>query len=90
MSSRESNSDHLSCRFSGSDAIVAATDAARAFGQSQWLGDDELASIVDEAIAEAGAEGPQDMGKVMGPAMAKVAGRADGKRVSALVRERLA
>ena len=53
------------------------------------LGDDELGAIVDEAIADSGAEGPQDMGKVMGPAMAKVAGRADGKRVSALVRERL-
>ena len=53
------------------------------------LGDDELAVIVDEAIAQAGAAGPQDMGKVMGPAMGKVAGRADGKRVSAFVRERL-
>ena len=53
------------------------------------LDDDELAAIVDEAIADSGAEGPQDMGKVMGPTMAKVAGRADGKRVSALVRERL-
>jgi uncharacterized protein YqeY len=53
------------------------------------LGDDELAAIVDEAIASSGASGPQDMGKVMGPAMAKAEGRADGKRVSALVRERL-
>lgn len=53
------------------------------------LGDDELTAIVDAAIAESGAEGPQDMGKVMGPAMGKVQGRADGKRVSALVRERL-
>jgi len=54
VSSRESNSDHLSCRFSGSDAIVAATDAARAFGQSQWLGDDELARlciVVEELVA---------------------------------------
>ena len=50
----------------------------------------ELASIVDEAIASTGATGPQDTGKVMGAAMGKVAGRADGKRVSALVRERLA
>jgi len=54
------------------------------------LSDEELAAIVDEAISGAGAAGPQDMGKVMAPAMAAVAGRADGKRVSAIVRERLA
>lgn len=54
------------------------------------LSDSELEAIVDEAIAESGAAGPQEMGKAMGPAMAKVAGRADGKRVSALVKDRLA
>ena len=54
------------------------------------LSDEELAAIVDAVIAETGAAGPQEMGKVMGPAMGKVGGRADGKRVSALVRERLA
>ena len=54
------------------------------------LADAELASIVDDAISQTGATGPQDTGKVMGAAMGKVAGRADGKRVSALVRERLA
>jgi uncharacterized protein len=53
------------------------------------LSDDELASIVDQAIAATGASSPQDTGKVMGAAMGKVAGRADGKRVSALVGERL-
>ena len=54
------------------------------------LSDEELTQIVDAVIADTGAGGPQDMGKVMGPSMGKVAGRADGKRVSALVRERLA
>ncbi len=54
------------------------------------LSDEELATIVEEAIASSGASAPSEMGKAMGPAMAKVAGRADGKRVSALVRERLA
>ena len=54
------------------------------------LPDEELAAIVDEAIAGCGAQGPEDMGKVMGPAMGRVGGRADGKRVSAMVRERLA
>jgi uncharacterized protein YqeY len=53
------------------------------------LSDEELGTIVDEAIADSGAADPSDMGKVMGPAMAKVAGRADGKRVSAMVREKL-
>lgn len=54
------------------------------------LPDDELAAIVAEALAESGAAGPADMGKAMGAVMAKVGGRADGKRVSAAVRERLA
>jgi len=54
------------------------------------LSDEELGSIVDDAIASTGAAGPQDTGKVMGAAMGKAGGRADGKRVSALVRDRLA
>jgi uncharacterized protein YqeY len=54
------------------------------------LSDEELGSLVDEAVSEAGASEPGDMGKVMGSVMPKVGGRADGKRVSALVRERLA
>lgn len=51
------------------------------------LGDDELRSIVEAAVAEAGATSPKDMGQVMKAAMPKVGGRADGKRVSAIVRE---
>jgi uncharacterized protein len=54
------------------------------------LSDEELGALVDEAIAASGAEGPQEMGKVMGAVMPKVGGRADGNRVSALVRARLA
>jgi uncharacterized protein len=53
------------------------------------LSDDELAGIVDDAISATGAAGLQDTGKVMGAAMGKVGGRADGKRVSALVQARL-
>jgi uncharacterized protein len=53
------------------------------------LSDEELGELVAEAIEEAGADGPGDMGKAMGAAMPKVDGRADGKRVSAAVRERL-
>jgi uncharacterized protein YqeY len=54
------------------------------------ISDEELAGLVDEAVTASGAEGPADMGKVMGAVMPKVDGRADGKRVSAAVRERLA
>lgn len=54
------------------------------------LTEDELRAAVEEAIAEAGASGPGDLGKVMGPLMARVRGRADGRRVNELVRERLA
>jgi len=49
------------------------------------LSDDELDAIVAAAVAETGASSPKDMGQVMKAAMATVAGRADGKRVSARV-----
>ena len=53
------------------------------------LSDDELARLVDAAIAESGAESPRDMGKVMRLVQPQVAGRADGSRVAAAVRARL-
>jgi len=55
----------------------------------QQLDDDELAAIVDQTVAEVGAAGPQQMGQVMKAVMPKVQGRADGSRVSALVKQRL-
>ena len=51
--------------------------------------DDELDAIVTEAVAESGAVAPKEMGQVMSIVMPKVGGRADGKRVSAKVREAL-
>lgn len=54
------------------------------------LSDEELRAIVTAAVAESGAAAPSDMGRAMKAAMPKVAGRADGKRVSALVQEALA
>ncbi|HEU4979081.1 MAG TPA: GatB/YqeY domain-containing protein [Solirubrobacteraceae bacterium] len=54
------------------------------------LSDEELRAIVAAAVSESGAAAPSDMGRVMKAAMPKVAGRADGKRVSALVQEALA
>lgn len=55
----------------------------------EQLSDDELGSLVDEAISETGATEQKDMGGVMKALMPKVAGRADGSRVSEAVRERL-
>jgi hypothetical protein len=46
----------------------------------------ELKEIVEQAVRDSGAESVKDMGRAMGKAMAVVDGRADGKRVSALVR----
>lgn len=51
--------------------------------------DDELRAIVAEAVRATGASSPKDMGDVMKATMPQVAGRADGKRVSALVQEAL-
>lgn len=53
------------------------------------LSDDELAAIVGDAVARSGATSPKEMGKVMSLVMPELKGRADGKRVSAIVREKL-
>ncbi len=55
----------------------------------QQLSDQELAELVDAAVAETGATEQKQMGQVMSALMPKLGGRADGKRVSAAVRERL-
>jgi uncharacterized protein len=54
------------------------------------LTEEELESIVDDAIAECGATNIRDLGRVMADVMPQVAGRADGAEVSQLVREKLA
>lgn len=53
------------------------------------LSDRELAELVAAAVEETGASGQREMGQVMSALMPKVGGRADGKRVSAAVREKL-
>jgi uncharacterized protein len=53
------------------------------------LSDEELAELVEAAIAETGAAEQRQMGQVMSALMPKLGGRADGKRVSAAVREKL-
>ncbi|MBB6471250.1 GatB/YqeY domain-containing protein [Sphaerisporangium rubeum] len=54
------------------------------------LSDEELNRLVEEAIAESGAEGPKAMGQVMKILNPKVAGRAEGGRVAQAVRGKLA
>jgi uncharacterized protein YqeY len=53
------------------------------------LSDDELGAIVEQAVRDSGATSAKDMGAAMKQAMAAVDGRADGKRVSGLVRAAL-
>ena len=55
----------------------------------EQLSDEELGELVSAAIAETGATEQSQMGQVMSAVMPKVGGRADGKRVSQVVRERL-
>src|SRR5437588_4928930 len=79
---RDAGRDELATQEEGEAELIAAYLPAE-------LADDELDSLVAEAVAESGAASPQDMGKVMGVLMPKVGGRADGRRVSAKVKERL-
>jgi hypothetical protein len=55
----------------------------------QALSTDEITQIIDTAIKETGAAAAGDLGKVMGKIMPQVKGRADGKLVQQMVRERL-
>jgi uncharacterized protein YqeY len=55
----------------------------------QPLSADEVRELARQVIAEVGAQGPKDMGKVMGPLVARTKGRADGKLVNQIVKELL-
>ena len=57
--------------------------------QPKQLDDQELAKLIDAAIAETGAQSMAQMGQVMKAATAKADGRADGKRISEAVKARL-
>jgi uncharacterized protein len=76
----------------GRDELAAGEEAEAAIIATYLpaeLSDDELRAIVAGAVAETGATSPKDMGQVMKAAMPRVAGRADGRRVSGLVQEAL-
>ena len=55
----------------------------------EQMGEEEVRTLVKQAVADAGAAAPKDMGKVMTLLMPKVKGRADGKLVNSLVKEML-
>jgi uncharacterized protein YqeY len=79
-------------RAGGREDLAAKEEAELAVLLSylpQPLSPDELRALVRQVIAEVGATGPRDMGKVMPAAMARAGKRADGKAVSAMVRELL-
>ncbi|CAA9438305.1 MAG: Transamidase GatB domain protein [uncultured Rubrobacteraceae bacterium] len=67
---------------------AAEADVVRAY-LPQPLSAEELNEVVDTAILETGATGMRDMGKVMGRATQLSEGRAEGRELSALVKERL-
>jgi uncharacterized protein YqeY len=54
------------------------------------ISDEELEALIADALSETGAASPKEMGKVMSAVMSKAGGRADGRRVSELVRSKLA
>lgn len=71
------------------DAEQAELDIITSYLPAE-LSDEELEALTRGVIADVGASAPSDLGKVMGPLMKQVAGRADGGRVNAIVREMLA
>jgi len=79
-------------REAGRDDLAGSEEAEGALIGSYLpaeLSDQELAAIVSQAVSDSGAASAADMGKAMKQAMAAVGGRADGKRVSGLVRAAL-
>lgn len=92
---RERKRRHESARAfrEGGRPELAVAEEAEAALIEQYLPaelpDDELRAMVVAAVAETGASSPKDMGRVMPVVMGKVAGRADGRRVSQQVKEAL-
>lgn len=72
---------------------LAAQELAEAAAMEVYLpkqlSEEELEAEIKKIIAQVGATGPQDMGKVMGTATKALAGKADGRAISALVKKLL-
>jgi uncharacterized protein len=80
-------------RKAGRDEPAAAEEAeAAVIGEylPAEISDVELEALIADALSETGAASQKEMGKVMSAVMSKAGGRADGRRVSELVRQRLA
>jgi uncharacterized protein YqeY len=80
-------------RPAGREDLAAEEEAELAILQTylpQQLTQEEIEARARQVIANVAATGPRDMGKVMGPLMAELRGRADGKLVNRVVRELLA
>jgi uncharacterized protein YqeY len=79
-------------REAGRDDLAGAEEREAELIESylpEQLSDEELRAVVGDVVAETGASSPKEMGQVMSQVMPKVQGRADGKRVSAVVKELL-
>ncbi|MEM7086507.1 MAG: GatB/YqeY domain-containing protein [Bacteroidota bacterium] len=70
------------------DPEMAEAKVIEAFLPEQ-MSEEEVAKIIDEIIAQTGAASMKDMGKVMGMATGKLAGKSDSKTISTLVKQRL-
>ena len=76
----------------GRDDLIEQTKAEMAIIEDylpKQLSQEEIGAIVEDTIQEIGAESMKDMGKVMKAIMPKVKGKADGKVVNQIVREKL-
>lgn len=86
--------DSISQYEAASRADLAAVERAEMVVIERYLpekmGEAEIVAAIDAAIAETGATGPADMGKLMGVLKPKLAGQADMGQVSALVKKRFA
>ncbi|MDO6490437.1 MAG: GatB/YqeY domain-containing protein [Cellulophaga sp.] len=73
---------------------LAAPELAQAEVIGQFLpeqmSEDDIAKVVEDVIAKTGADGMKDMGKVMGMVSSQLAGKADGKTISTIVKNKLA
>ncbi len=76
----------------GRDDLAAQEQAELAIIEEylpKQLSDEEVSVIIDEIITQVGASSAKDMGKVMGQAMQRLKGQADGKKVQELVKAKL-
>jgi uncharacterized protein YqeY len=79
-------------RKGGREGLAAAEEAEARMIEEYLpaeISDEQLEALIADALSETGAASQKEMGKVMSAVMAKAGGRADGRRVSELVRSRL-